>query len=104
MAQTDKKGKRVKIAPGEYVSYGKGVSTRELISDPSANETMWSTFDSQDDDFDDIDEGYSSYTPSLRFNLISSSLEDRKEKYLKSNKIPPNALADTSCNNMQEIR
>ncbi len=74
-----KKRQKVHIDTSKYVSPGKGVSTTELIIDPTANDETWSTLE-EGETFQEIS-GQSS--PRLLINLIRKDISKRQEIYLQ---------------------
>ncbi len=87
MKQT-KKRQKVQIDTSKYISSGKGVSTTELIIDPTANDETWSTLD-EGETFQEIS-GHS--PPRLLINLIREDISKRQEIYLQMVEIEKHLL------------
>jgi hypothetical protein len=74
-----KKRQKVHIDTSKYVSPGKGVSTTELISNPTANDETWSTLEEEEI----CQEISGQPPPRLLINLIRKDISKRQEIYLQ---------------------
>ncbi len=93
------KKKRLKIDTSNYRSGGKGVSTFELMTDPTANDALWATPDDdllecseketphQPETNGDCQKVSTSISPKMLINLTNKKINKHKDAYAKTAKI-----------------
>lgn len=70
--------RKLQVDTSNYISAGKGVRTDELIEDPSANDDLWSTIETEEF----FGEEPKRIEPRLLINLIRQDIVEDQEKYL----------------------